>query len=67
MTIDSKASLATLSISRIYRLSISEMLVRVGLRACSLRGEVCMYIFFLNERARDSAYFIEREEFLQPV
>ena len=42
--VDSEAPVVTSLISRICRLSLSEMLIEVGLRACIHKDE-CAYVF----------------------
>ena len=42
--VDSEAPVVTSSISRICRLSLSEVLIEVGLRACIYKDE-CAYVF----------------------
>jgi hypothetical protein len=42
--VNSKAPMVTLSISRICRLSLSEVLIGVGLCAC-IHGDECAYVF----------------------
>ena len=55
--VDSGAPVVTSSISRICRLSLSEVLIRVGLRTCIHRDEcacvfvsVCVCTVFLNKK-----------------
>jgi hypothetical protein len=43
LSVDSETSLVTSSISRISRLSLSGMIIKVGLRACNIRKFIsCM-------------------------
>ena len=62
--VDSRAPVATSSISRICRLSLSEVLIGVGLRACIHRDE-CARVFvsvctvFLKKKL---VFFLEKKE-----